>query len=80
MPHLIPSAAMRCWLRQLQQQRANAVPSAEKVVQQVCFRQFLGIISMGSPQVQVLQYDTSTFLTASHLLQEGDHFGSDSLV
>lgn len=58
----------------------NAVLSVEKVAQQVCFRQVLDIISMDGPQVRALQYDTSTFPTASHLLPEGDQFGSNNLT
>lgn len=39
----------------------SAVVSAEKVVKQVCFARVPDIISMGSPWVWVLHYETSSF-------------------
>ena len=57
------SATVSPWTRQ------SAVVSAEKVVKQVCLSQVPDIISMGSSWVWVLHYETSSFLTAPHLLQ-----------
>ncbi len=54
--------------------------SADKVVQQVCFTRVPDMISHGHPWIWVLQYESSSFLTAPHLLQEGGEPGDDSCV